>query len=322
MPRMLAQEHLGFVDALKYGLVRNDATLAAALAAIGGNKKTLLLSFDGDGVWTFNSPWTIPANVTLWVAPGVTVAGSGNYTILGQQMAFTNHWYTGTGTATINFALMAFGAMQIQRIGINVENPLNALHIIGSPLYAAQIRIEEVAANTAAQVLFYSSNTSRGSIGLSGSQDVTVGLFNSARFIVTGGNVGIGMVPTVQLELSTSGAQKSSGTTWTNPSDSRIKTIVDAFTDGLDLLLQVRPVWYVHNGKGGIPASSEEHVGIIGQELQQIAPYMIGSHRAKLQEEDTEETDILTFKGGGDMIFTLVNAVKTLHERLAVLEAA
>jgi len=37
------------------------------------------------------------------------------------------------------------------------------------------------------------------------------------------GNVGIGMAPTVQFELSGSVGQKASGSTWSNPSDSRLK---------------------------------------------------------------------------------------------------
>lgn len=40
------------------------------------------------------------------------------------------------------------------------------------------------------------------------------------------GNVGIGMTPTVQLELSGSIGQKASGTNWSNPSDERLKNIL------------------------------------------------------------------------------------------------
>jgi hypothetical protein len=153
-----------------------------------------------------------------------------------------------------------------------------------------------------------------------GTQDITLQLSNAARFIVNGGNLGIGVTPTHTLQLSTDDAAKTTTTTWATTSDGRIKDEIGAYTDGLDLLLQVRPVRYIHNGKGGIPASPDVHIGIIAQELQQIAPYMVGSHRAKLDEDDTEETDLLTFTGGGDMIFTLVNAVKTLHVRLDALE--
>ena len=43
---------------------------------------------------------------------------------------------------------------------------------------------------------------------------------------LNGGNVGIGMAPAVQFELSGSVGQKASGTTWSNPSDARLKDIL------------------------------------------------------------------------------------------------
>ena len=42
----------------------------------------------------------------------------------------------------------------------------------------------------------------------------------------SGGNFGVGMTPTVQFELSGSVGQKATGTTWSNPSDERLKTII------------------------------------------------------------------------------------------------
>ena len=41
------------------------------------------------------------------------------------------------------------------------------------------------------------------------------------------GNIGIGMTPTVQFELSGSVGQKASGSTWSNPSDSRLKKDIE-----------------------------------------------------------------------------------------------
>ena len=50
------------------------------------------------------------------------------------------------------------------------------------------------------------------------------GLYVESNNSYFGGNVGIGMSPTVQFELSGSVGQKASGTAWSNPSDSRLKT--------------------------------------------------------------------------------------------------
>lgn len=52
------------------------------------------------------------------------------------------------------------------------------------------------------------------------------GSISAAMALSSGGNLGIGMTPTVQFELSGSVGQKATGTTWSNPSDERLKTII------------------------------------------------------------------------------------------------
>ena len=322
MPHMLAQEHMGITNAFEFGSTRDYATVAAALAAIGSANRILLLPFSGDGVWTINTNLALPANVTLWLAPGVTVNGSGNITTTGGKLvAFDSEaWYTGTGANVFTYGRTYFGAIVTQYMGINAA-PQVSLHVRDFNVSGAHIRAEESVANRGAVLEWYSGATARGNIGLAGDQDIRLTLQNSARFITTGGNVGIGMVPTTQLELSTGGAQKSTGTTWSNPSDPRLKQDVEPYTDGLELLKQVEPVWYVLNGRGGIESDGERHVGYLADELQPIAPYMVGSYRGKLDPNDRRETDILTFKGGDALIAALINAVQELSTRVEALEA-
>ncbi|RLG16082.1 hypothetical protein DRN69_01680, partial [Candidatus Pacearchaeota archaeon] len=50
-------------------------------------------------------------------------------------------------------------------------------------------------------------------------------------------------------------------------------------------------------------------VGIIAQELQKIAPYMITKHRAKLHPDDKNETELLDYQGHA-LPFILVNAIQ------------
>ncbi|QHT70837.1 tail fiber domain-containing protein [Rhodocytophaga rosea] len=67
-------------------------------------------------------------------------------------------------------------------------------------------------------------------------------------------NVGIGVdAPTFQLHLSKNSAAKPGSSSWTVASDERLKKNVQTFTDGLNLLLQVKPVTYHYNGKAGMP---------------------------------------------------------------------
>jgi len=80
--------------------------------------------------------------------------------------------------------------------------------------------------------------------------------------LINTGNVGIGTTsPTAQLELSTDSAKKPTTNTWTIASDARIKTAIRPFTDGLQVIQEIRPVWYQYNGKAGFPADGREHIG-------------------------------------------------------------
>ena len=54
-------------------------------------------------------------------------------------------------------------------------------------------------------------------------------------------------------------------------------------------------------GKGG--------VGIIAQEIIDILPDSVSSIKAKLNETDKEETDILNFNGH-ELTYVLINAIK------------
>lgn len=55
--------------------------------------------------------------------------------------------------------------------------------------------------------------------------DFRVRTSSGTLYMGSTGNVGIGMTPTVQFELSGSIGQKASGTAWSNPSDERLKDI-------------------------------------------------------------------------------------------------
>jgi hypothetical protein len=256
------------------------------------------------------------------VAPGVKVNGTGNFTFSGQLVTFDASWYTGSGTQTLAYVQTYLGGLGTRTIGLNTApNTGVQLHVSGDSSLPAIVRVEERTAGTTAAIQWYSNGTNRGALGLPGTQHITLNLANSANFIVSGGNMGLGMTPTVQLELSTSGAQKSSGTTWSNPSMGALKKDIAPFTEGLEMLQHVQPVRYKLNGKGGLVADEQEHIGVIADELQDKVPHMVGSYRGKLDPEDAEEMDILTFKGGDAILFGLVNAVKELAALVPLVQA-
>ena len=121
------------------------------------------------------------------------------------------------------------------------------------------------------------------------------------------------------MYLTGSYAEKLSGTSWANPSDARIKANVVDYTPGLREINQLRPVSYELNGKGGFRAGTMG-VGVIAQEVMQVLPNTVSTFSAKLDEADSELTDLYRFDAT-EITWALVNAVKELNARLSVAEA-
>ena len=72
-------------------------------------------------------------------------------------------------------------------------------------------------------------------------------------------------------------AVKPSGTTWSNPSDGRLKRDVQPLEHTLDRVLQLRGVTFEYAKPDGYLHPSGRHTGFIAQEVQQIFPDWIGS---------------------------------------------
>lgn len=138
-------------------------------------------------------------------------------------------------------------------------------------------------------------------------------------------NVGIGIsAPSFQLHLSTDAAAKAGSPDWIVASDSRLKKNISDFTDGLDLLKQIKPVWFQYNGQAGIETGDKKFVGIIAQEMQQIAPYTIGTFTH--QDSLGNKTEYLDYDANA-VTYILINSVKeqqrlieAKEERIATLE--
>lgn len=129
--------------------------------------------------------------------------------------------------------------------------------------------------------------------------------------------IGIGTgTPAYQLQLNTNSAAKPTSSTWTVASDSRLKTKVRPFSDGLELINQINPVWFTYNGKAGMP--NETGVGTIAQDLQKLAPYMVNEW--EYQSEDGSIKENYLGVDYGAMDFILINAIKEQQEAIKALE--
>src|SRR5215471_8358088 len=106
--------------------------------------------------------------------------------------------------------------------------------------------------------------------------------------------------------------QKASGTTWSNPSDPRLKQDVAPYVAGLAEIAQLEPITYRLKAQPDGPLC----YGFDAEKVRDVFPECVSETRMKLDPADEEETDgVLTF----DMhpiLVALINAVKELAQKV------
>jgi hypothetical protein len=129
--------------------------------------------------------------------------------------------------------------------------------------------------------------------------------------------VGIGTtIPSYQLHVSTNSAAKPTSALWTVASDKRLKKNVKPFTDGLNLINKIKPVWFTYNGKAGLP--NDTGVGTLAQEFQKIAPYMVKPWQYVDEEKGISESYLAV--DYGPLNFVMVNAIQEQQKEIKTLE--
>ncbi len=125
------------------------------------------------------------------------------------------------------------------------------------------------------------------------------------------GRVGIGTNNPSSL-LSVNGtADKPGGGSWGTFSDARLKQDVQHYSAGLADVLKIHPVTYHYNTTSGYD-TKPEYIGVIAQELQQVAPYMVSTFTK-------DGTEYLKVDNSG-MTYMLVNAVQELSQQNQALQ--
>jgi hypothetical protein len=138
--------------------------------------------------------------------------------------------------------------------------------------------------------------------------------------------------PNASLTVSGS-ASKTGGGVWAAYSDLRLKRDVQPYNDGLAQLLAIRPVKFKYiNEFAASEEPDREYVGVIAQDIQKVAPYMVDSYAYKSpaaatpdpENEDAqvreipssnlqEGQELLTYDGSA-LIYMSVNSIKELHQ--------
>jgi hypothetical protein len=122
------------------------------------------------------------------------------------------------------------------------------------------------------------------------------------------------ITPSGSLILVGSTAQKASGTTWSNPSDQRLKDNIRDYTKGTTELMQVRVREWEYNGKGGT-TEGLKGLGVIADEVMTVLPNTVENYDAKLNADDEETTAIKKFDAT-EITWLLV---KTVQEQQTII---
>ncbi|MDH4474334.1 MAG: tail fiber domain-containing protein [Fluviicola sp.] len=216
----------------------------------------------------------------------------------------------------------------LDRIGLGTNTPQAKLQVLGGAIMPA-IGLGAVngimfppnaygGSGDLAYIQYYSQSGEQTSlrIGIDNDWDDNIAFyqFGLQRMTIHDGNVGIGTVtPTFQLEIGTNSAAKPTSNAWTVTSDRRLKTNILPYQGGLSDLMKIKPVWFTYTGEANMP--KETGVGVIAQELQEIAPYMIKPWTYR--DATGKETEYLGVDNGA-MTYMLINSVQ---EQQALIEA-
>lgn len=146
---------------------------------------------------------------------------------------------------------------------------------------------------------------------------------NTRMAISSAGNITVGTTASSGNIFAVGGSAGKTvgGGAWNTISDVRLKKDVHNFKEGLEVLMKIRPVWFKYNGKVGTNPNHQE-VGILAQEMQEIAPYMISEFEHKVEKTDKVEK-YLTYNSNA-LQYILVNAIqeqqKELDEKSSLIE--
>jgi len=207
-------------------------------------------------------------------------------------------------------------------VGIGITDPITKLHIntssSGNNVNLLCLGNPNSDDNTATSIVFAptANDVTTRHARIQGTQKVN----NSIElnfFTCQGGTPASRMriIDDGSLILVGSTAQKASGTTWSNPSDTRLKDNKQNYTKGLNELLQINVKTWEWNGKAGTTQGTTG-VGIVADEIESILPNTIDTYKAKLNINDTEETDVKRFDAT-EITWLLLNSIK---EQQAIIE--
>lgn len=256
-------------------------------------------------------------NTGVGTNSGVNSGNISNCTFIGYQAGMnagnlTNATAIGANAVVSASNSLVLGDYTNISVGIGVTNPADVLHVKGTGEH--QVTIEAYALPVGLLLKEAGIDAARIQHHGSGSylqlQDYTPGWFETG-LVINQGSVGIGTTgPTAKLSVN--GTANNSTGSWAIFSDERIKKVNDVFTDGLNVIRKIRPVLFTYNDKAPFK-NTDVQVGIVAQELEKIAPYMV------TKKKYGDFTDLREVNNQA-YVFLLINAVNEQQNKIEELE--
>ena len=290
----------------------------------------LVLNGDVSGSVTLDAPSAAGTTIlTLPTQSGTVVVTSGAQTIefadgSASTPSITNSGDTNTGmffpaADTIAFAEGGVEAMRLDSVGNVVIGANTASYkletVANNPTRGiiSQFYNNASSGQTGAQVTFLQEGVDWWTIG----QPAATSAFSfwSSRYNAADGTVRMSITNTGNFSISGSTAQKATGTTWSNPSDQRLKNNIRDYTKGTTELMQVRVREWEYNGKGGT-TEGMKGLGVVADEVMTVLPNTVETYDAKLNADDEETTAIKKFDAT-EITWLLV---KTVQEQQTIIE--
>jgi hypothetical protein len=212
-------------------------------------------------------------------------------------------------------------------LGLGITAPVRPLHVQlandgGSVSTAIFENSASLAGSQSEIILVSGGNTSRGA-SISSYNESATGQPASMLFSTSAAYA----TPTERMRIDSSGglilvgstAQKATGTTWSNPSDQRLKTDIRDYTKGSAELMQVRVREWLYNGKGGT-VDGMAGLGVIADEVMTVLPDTVETYKAFLEETDELPTAIKKFDAT-EITWLLVTSLQEALQKIETLEA-
>lgn len=230
-------------------------------------------------------------------------SNDGNFTLINKKN--TGLGYIGFRISNTDVAVISNAG----KMGIGTTNPSNQLEVVGGPSAAPVLATIANKGGFGPSGIEFVSDYGFGSQwrpGLIRSNDV--GGFTGSVEIYTNGTGSGSLYSTVKgLEVRNGVTYTASGTvsSW---SDARLKSNIQPFTSGLDVIQKINPVRFQYRENAPF-ATQDIQIGVIAQELEQVAPYMVSKHH-------TGTASDLRSVNNQAYVFLLINAIKEQQQQI------